>query len=49
MLALGGLGFGLYQILWTTGLSRSGGDSALIIASTRCSSRSLLSSPARTR
>jgi drug/metabolite transporter (DMT)-like permease len=35
MLALGGLGFGLYQILWTTGLqSIPAGDSALIIAST---------------
>jgi drug/metabolite transporter (DMT)-like permease len=32
---LGGLGFGLYQILWTTGLqSIPAGDSALIIAST---------------
>jgi len=35
MVALGGLGFGLYQILWTTGLqSIPAGDSALIIAST---------------
>ncbi|HEY8437980.1 MAG TPA: DMT family transporter [Candidatus Limnocylindrales bacterium] len=32
---LGALGFGLYQILWTTGLSTvPAGDSALIIAST---------------
>jgi drug/metabolite transporter (DMT)-like permease len=35
ILVLGGLGFGLYQILWTTGLtSIPAGDSALIIAST---------------
>lgn len=35
ILALGGLGFGLYQILWTTGLqSIPAGDSALLIAST---------------
>lgn len=35
ILLLGGLGFGLYQILWTTGLvSIPAGDSALIIAST---------------
>jgi drug/metabolite transporter (DMT)-like permease len=35
ILILGGLGFGLYQILWTTGLqSIPAGDSALIIAST---------------
>jgi drug/metabolite transporter (DMT)-like permease len=35
ILALGGLGFGLYQILWTTGLtSIAAGDSALIIAAT---------------
>jgi drug/metabolite transporter (DMT)-like permease len=34
ILALGGLGFGLYQILWTTGLTTiPAGDSALIIAS----------------
>ena len=33
--ALGALGFGLYQILWTTGLQQmAAGDSALIIAST---------------
>jgi drug/metabolite transporter (DMT)-like permease len=33
--ALGGLGFGVYQILWTTGLTTiPAGDSALIIAST---------------
>ena len=33
--ALGGLGFGVYQILWTTGLKQiAAGDSALIIAST---------------
>lgn len=33
--ALGALGFGVYQILWTTGLtSIAAGDSALIIAST---------------
>jgi drug/metabolite transporter (DMT)-like permease len=32
---LGALGFGIYQILWTTGLSTApAGDSALIIAST---------------
>src|SRR5262249_54785353 len=32
---LGGLGFGIYQILWTTGLKEiAAGDSALIIAST---------------
>jgi drug/metabolite transporter (DMT)-like permease len=32
---LGGLGFGIYQILWTTGLKQiAAGDSALIIAST---------------
>ncbi|HUQ77740.1 MAG TPA: DMT family transporter [Patescibacteria group bacterium] len=32
---LGALGFGLYQILWTTGLQQiAAGDSALIIAST---------------
>lgn len=35
ILILGGLGFGVYQILWTTGLlSIPAGDSALIIAST---------------
>lgn len=35
ILLLGALGFGLYQILWTTGLlSIPAGDSALIIAST---------------
>ena len=35
ILILGGLGFGLYQILWTTGLQYiPAGDSALIIAST---------------
>jgi drug/metabolite transporter (DMT)-like permease len=35
ILVLGGFGFGLYQILWTTGLqSIPAGDSALIIAST---------------
>ena len=35
ILVLGGLGFGLYQILWTTGLlTIPAGDSALIIAST---------------
>jgi drug/metabolite transporter (DMT)-like permease len=35
ILVLGGLGFGLYQMLWTTGLqSIPAGDSALIIAST---------------
>jgi drug/metabolite transporter (DMT)-like permease len=35
ILVLGGLGFGLYQILWTVGLtSIPAGDSALIIAST---------------
>lgn len=35
ILVLGGLGFGLYQILWTTGLTLiPAGDSALIIAST---------------
>ncbi len=35
ILVLGGLGFGVYQILWTTGLtSIPAGDSALIIAST---------------
>jgi drug/metabolite transporter (DMT)-like permease len=35
MLVLGGLGFGLYQILWTVGLTTiPAGDSALIIAST---------------
>jgi drug/metabolite transporter (DMT)-like permease len=33
--ALGALGFGVYQILWTTGLQQiAAGDSALIIAST---------------
>jgi len=33
--ALGGLGFGVYQILWTTGLTTiAAGDSALIIAAT---------------
>lgn len=33
--ALGGLGFGVYQMLWTTGLTTiAAGDSALIIAST---------------
>jgi drug/metabolite transporter (DMT)-like permease len=33
--ALGALGFGIYQILWTTGLTTvAAGDSALIIAST---------------
>jgi len=35
ILVLGGFGFGLYQILWTTGLTMiPAGDSALIIAST---------------
>jgi drug/metabolite transporter (DMT)-like permease len=35
ILILGGLGFGLYQILWTTGLqSIPAGDSALLIATT---------------
>ena len=35
MLGLGALGFGVYQILWTTGLTTvAAGDSALIIAST---------------
>jgi drug/metabolite transporter (DMT)-like permease len=35
ILLLGGFGFGLYQILWTTGLQTiPAGDSALIIAST---------------
>jgi drug/metabolite transporter (DMT)-like permease len=35
ILVLGGLGFGVYQILWTTGLQFiPAGDSALIIAST---------------
>ena len=35
ILGLGGLGFGLYQILWTVGLQTiSAGDSALLIAST---------------
>ena len=35
ILLLGGLGFGLYQILWTVGLQTvPAGDSALIIAST---------------
>jgi drug/metabolite transporter (DMT)-like permease len=35
MALLGALGFGLYQILWTTGLTTvAAGDSALIIAST---------------
>jgi drug/metabolite transporter (DMT)-like permease len=35
ILVLGGLGFGLYQILWTVGLvSIPAGDSALIIAAT---------------
>jgi drug/metabolite transporter (DMT)-like permease len=35
ILLLGGLGFGLYQILWTVGLQTiSAGDSALLIAST---------------
>ncbi len=35
MLFLGGLGFGLYQMLWTTGLTTvAAGDSALIIAAT---------------
>ncbi len=35
MWILGGLGFGLYQILWTTGLTTvAAGDSALIIAAT---------------
>ena len=35
ILALGGLGFGLYQIFWTTGLTTiAAGDSALIIAAT---------------
>ena len=35
LLALGALGFGVYQILWTTGLTTvAAGDSALIIAST---------------
>jgi drug/metabolite transporter (DMT)-like permease len=35
MCILGGLGFGLYQMLWTTGLTTvAAGDSALIIAAT---------------
>jgi drug/metabolite transporter (DMT)-like permease len=35
ILVLGGFGFGVYQILWTTGLTMiPAGDSALIIAST---------------
>ena len=35
ILVLGGLGFGLYQILWTVGLQTTpAGDSALIIAAT---------------
>lgn len=35
MWILGGLGFGLYQMLWTTGLTTvAAGDSALIIAAT---------------
>ena len=35
ILGLGALGFGIYQILWTTGLTTvAAGDSALIIAST---------------
>ncbi len=35
ILALGGVGFGLYQILWTVGLQTiPAGDSALLIAST---------------
>jgi drug/metabolite transporter (DMT)-like permease len=35
LLALGGLGFGLYQILWTVGLQTiPAGDSALLIAAT---------------
>ena len=35
ILALGGLGFGVYQMLWTTGLTTiAAGDSALIIAAT---------------
>jgi O-acetylserine/cysteine efflux transporter len=35
MFLLGGLGFGFYQILWTTGLTTvAAGDSALIIAAT---------------
>ena len=35
MLGLGGLGFGVYQMLWTTGLTTvAAGDSALIIAAT---------------
>lgn len=35
ILALGGLGFGVYQILWTVGLTTIGaGDSALLIAAT---------------
>jgi drug/metabolite transporter (DMT)-like permease len=35
MLVLGGLGFGVYQMLWTTGLTTvAAGDSALIIAAT---------------
>jgi drug/metabolite transporter (DMT)-like permease len=35
IIALGGIGFGLYQILWTVGLqSIPAGDSALLIAST---------------
>jgi drug/metabolite transporter (DMT)-like permease len=35
ILGLGGLGFGIYQILWTTGLTTvAAGDSALIIAAT---------------
>lgn len=35
IMALGGLGFGVYQILWTTGLqSIPAGDSALLIAAT---------------
>jgi len=35
ILALGGLGFGIYQILWTVGLQTiSAGDSSLLIAAT---------------
>ncbi|HEV7810502.1 MAG TPA: DMT family transporter, partial [Candidatus Limnocylindrales bacterium] len=35
IVALGALGFGIYQILWTTGLTTvAAGDSALIIAAT---------------
>jgi drug/metabolite transporter (DMT)-like permease len=35
LLALGGLGFGIYQMLWTVGLQTiPAGDSALLIAAT---------------